>query len=73
MKNVVFRKVSVCVSVDFFSMANDSRKFKQNQIMFCIQALIVEDSRPVDFGEDQLSERGSLPATFYVLTRVIFV
>ena len=28
--------------------------------------------RPVDFGEDRLRERGSLPATFYVLTRVIF-
>ena len=32
--------VCVCVStcVDFFSMANDnSRKFKQNQIIFCIK------------------------------------
>ena len=28
--------------------------------------------RPIDFGEDQLRERGSLPATFYVLTRVFF-
>ena len=54
-----------------FYMANDnSRKFKQNQIMFCMHPWIVEDSRPIDFGEDQLRERGSLPATFYVLTRV---
>ena len=83
-KKVVFRKVSVCVSVclcvcvcvclsvcSFFSMANDnSRKFKQNQIMFRIQPWIVEFSRPIVFGEDRLRERGSLPATFYVLTRV---
>ena len=40
-----------------FSMANDkSRKFKQNQIMFCIQPRIVEFSRPVGFGEDPLRE-----------------
>ena len=52
-------------------MANDkSRKFKQNQIILCILPYIVENSRPVDFGEDRLRERGSLPATFYVLTRV---
>ena len=31
---------------------------------------IVESSRPVDFGEDWLRGKGSLPATFYVLTRV---
>ena len=31
---------------------------------------IVEFSRPIVFGEDRLWERGSLPATFYVLTRV---
>ena len=43
-----------------FSMANDkSRKFKQNQIMFCMQPWIVEHSRPVVFGEDRLRERGS--------------
>ena len=56
-----------------FSMANDnSRKFKQNQMMFCIQPCIVEFSRSFVFGDDRLSEKGSLPATFYVLTRVIF-
>ena len=56
------------------SMANDnSRKFKQNQMMFCIQPWIVELSRSVDFGEVRVRERGSLPATFYVLTRVIFL
>ena len=33
-------------------------------------AQVVGDSRPIDFGEDRLRERGSLPATFYVLTRV---
>ena len=31
---------------------------------------IVEFSRSVDFGKDRLRERGSLPVTFYVLTRV---
>ena len=52
-------------------MVNDnSRKFKQNQMMFCIQPCIVEFSRSVDFCEDRLRERGSLPVTFYVLTRV---
>ena len=29
-------------------------------------------SRPLVFGKDRLRERGSLPVTFYVLTRVIF-
>ena len=32
-----------------------------------------QDSRPIDFGEDRLRERGSLPATFYVLTRVKYL
>ena len=43
--------LSVCLSVyRFFSMANDnSRKFKQNQIMFRIQSWIVEFSRPVSY------------------------
>ena len=41
-------------------------KFKQNQIMFCIQLEIVEFSRHNGFGEDRLRERGSLPATFYI-------
>ena len=51
-----------------FYMTNDNcRKFKQNQIIFCILSWIVEFSRPVVFGEDRLRERGSLPATFYVL------
>ena len=81
-RKVIFRKVSVCLSVclcvylsvcRFFSMANDnSRKFKQNQILFCMQSWIVEFSRSVVFGEDRLRERGSLPATFYVLTKVVF-
>ena len=53
------------------SMANDNcRTFKQNQIMFCMHPCIVEDWRPFDFGEGRLRETGSLPATFYVLTRV---
>ncbi len=53
MKKVIFRKVCACVCVDFFSMANDnSRKFKQNQIIFCIHPLLVEYSRPIVFGED---------------------
>ena len=48
-----------------FSMANNkSRKFKQNQIMFCIQPCIVEFLRPIGVGEHRLRERGSLPATF---------
>ena len=29
-----------------------------------MRAWIIENSRPVDFGEDRLRERGSLPATF---------
>ena len=33
---------------------------------------LIHISRSVDFGEDRLRERGSLPVTFYVLTRVIF-
>ena len=57
-----------------FSMANDNcRKFKQNLIIFCIQPRFVEFSRPIVFGEDRLRERGSLPATFYVLTRVKYL
>ena len=49
-----------------FSMANDnSRKFKQNQMIICIQPKIVEFSRPIVFGEDRLRERGSLPATLF--------
>ena len=46
-------------------MANDSRKFKQNQMMFCIQPCIVEFSIPIGVGEDRLRGRGSLPAKFY--------
>ena len=54
-------------------MANDnSRKFKHNQIMFCIQPCIVEFSIPIGVGEDRLRETGSLPATFYVVTREMF-
>ena len=65
-KKVVFRKVSV--SIDFFSMVNDnSRKFKLNQIIFSIHRWFVEYSWHFVFGEDRLRERGSLPATFYVL------
>ena len=69
---VIFRKVCVCLSVyRIVSMANNnSRKFKQNQTMFCIQPWIVEFSTPIDFGKDRLRERGSLPATLYILTRV---
>ena len=48
-------------------MANDNRrKVKQNQM--CIR----DSSRAVVFGEDRIRKRGNLPATFYVLTRVIF-
>ena len=53
--------------------SDNCRKFKQNQIMFCICAQIVEHSRFVDFDEDRLRGRGSLPATFYVLTRVKYL
>ena len=54
-------------------MANDkSRKFKQNQIMFCIQPCIVEFSRPIGVGEVWFREKGNLPATFYVVTREMF-
>ena len=57
-----------------FSTANDnSRKFKQNQIICCICAQVVEDARPIDFGEDRLRGRGSLPATFYVFTKVKYL
>ena len=52
---------------DIFSMVNDnSRKFKQNQMMFCIQSCIVEFSIPIGVGEDRLRERGSLPATVFI-------
>ena len=54
------------------SLTNDNcRTFKQNQIMFCMHPWLVEDSRRVHFGEDQLRGRGSLLATFYVITRLI--
>ena len=44
-------------------MANDnSRKFKQNQLVFFIPFLIIPNSRCVDFVEDRLREWGSLPA-----------
>ena len=53
------------------SMTNDNcRKFNHNQIIFCIRAYIVENARPVDFGEDRLRGKGSLPETFFVVTRV---
>ena len=59
---------------DIFIMANDNiRKFKQNQIKFRIQPWIVEFSIPVGVGDDRLRERGSLPATVFFLSRVIFV
>ena len=51
---------------------DNCRTFKQNQIMFCMRASIVETSRSVDFGEDRLMERGSLPATFYVVSRQMY-
>ena len=58
--------LSVYLSVDFFSMANDkSHKFKQNQKIICIQLWIREFSRPIVFCEDRLTERGSLPAAFF--------
>ena len=64
----------MCVSVcRLFSIGKDKcRKFKQNQIIFCIHPWIVEVARTFDFAEDRLRERSSLPSTFYVLTRVIF-
>ena len=53
-------------------MANDnSRKYKQNQIIFRVPTSIIVFSRPVVFGEDRLRKRGSLPATFF-LSIVIF-
>ena len=66
--------VTFYVLTRVFSMANDNGcKFKQNQIIFCIQPLFVEYSRPIVFGEDQLIERGSLPATFYIFTGVFIM
>ena len=59
--------------VIFYMTNHNCRKFKQNQIVFYICARAVEDSRPIDFGEDWLRGRGSLPATFYVLTRVKYL
>ena len=41
-------------------------------VMFRIQPCIVEFLRPIGVGEHWLRERGSLPATFYILTRVFF-
>ena len=38
---------------------DNCRRFKQNQVIFCICARVVEDSRPIDFGEDRLRGRGS--------------
>ena len=65
MKKSHFPK-SVCVAVcRIFSMANDiCRKFKQNQIIFCICARVVEDLKPVDFGEDRLSRKDSFLQRF---------
>ena len=34
---------------------------------------IVEDGRSIDFGEDRLRERGSLPETFFVVTWVKYL
>ena len=46
-------------------MANgNSRKFKQNQIIFCIQTSFVEYSRPMVFDKDRLRKRGSLPDVY---------
>ena len=58
--------------VIFFLTNGNCRKFNENQISFCTFSWVVESSRSVDFGEDQLRERGSLPATFYVVTREMF-
>ena len=44
---------------------HNCRKLKHNEIRFCIHPYIAEKSRPVDFGENRLRERGSLPATFF--------
>ena len=33
----------------------------------------MEEGRSIDFGEDRLRERGSLPETFYDLTRVKYL
>ena len=52
---------------------HNSRKFKQNQIIFSIRHLIVEDSRPIDFGEDRLGGKGSLLETFFVVIRVKYL
>ena len=44
--------------------------YKRQQLVFFIPFLIIPNSRSVDFVVDRLRERGSLPATFYILTRV---
>ena len=41
--------LSVCLSVDFFMANDNSRKFKQNQIFFCIPSWIVEFSKACCF------------------------
>ena len=70
-RQVVYLQRFFFIKENVFFLANDnSRKFKQNQIMFRIQPWIVEFSIPIGVGDDRLRERGSLPATFYVLTRV---
>ena len=52
-------------------MTNDNcRKFNENQIIFCTLSSVAECSRSVDFVDDRFRERGSLPATFYVLKGV---
>ena len=57
-----------------FLMTNyNCHTFKQNQIFCCVRSWIVENWRSIDFGEDRLRGKGSLPATFYVLTRVKYL
>ena len=43
---------------------------RQNNVLHT--AWNIEFSGLVGFGEDRLREKGSLPATFYVVTRDIF-
>ena len=52
---------------------HNCRKFKQNQIILYICAWAIENSMSVDFGEDRLRGKGSLPETFFVVTWVKYL
>ena len=59
----VVHQPSLCY-VCLLYTSDKSRKFKQNQMMFCIHQGIVEFSIPIGVSEDRLRERGSLPDVY---------